>query len=105
MELGRRRPLGALLPAFLRLSRRAHAKYWSAIYDVRANTVCTEHEYYIAQAIYTPEVLALIELQFPEEFLEQSVTTRFFVGMRFRITRQNCGIHEYDRRVLLRSRG
>ena len=31
--------------------------YWSTIYDAWSNTICTEHEYFVASAIYTPEVM------------------------------------------------
>ncbi len=32
-------------------------KYWSTIYAAWENTICTEHEYFIAPAIYTPQVI------------------------------------------------
>jgi len=31
--------------------------YWSAIYKAWDETICTEHEYFVAPAIYTPEVI------------------------------------------------
>ena len=36
-------------------------KYWTAIYDSWEKTICTEHEYFIAPAIYTSEVLATMK--------------------------------------------
>ncbi len=36
-------------------------KYWMAIFDAWQNTICTEHEYFVAQSIYTPEVLAVMK--------------------------------------------
>ena len=35
--------------------------YWSTIYDAWNNTICTEHEYFVASAIYTPEVMAILK--------------------------------------------
>ena len=37
--------------------------YWSTIYDAWENTICTEHEHFIAPAVYTPEVLAVMTEQ------------------------------------------
>jgi hypothetical protein len=31
--------------------------YWTAIYDAWENTICQEHEYFVAPAIYTPELI------------------------------------------------
>ena len=41
-------------------------KYWTAIFDAWANTICTEHEYFVAPAIYTPEVLAVMKSSLSE---------------------------------------
>ena len=35
--------------------------YWSAIYDAWEKTICTEHEYFVAPSIYTPEVMAVLK--------------------------------------------
>ena len=35
--------------------------YWSTIYDAWKHTICTEHEYFIAPAIYTPDVMAILK--------------------------------------------
>ncbi|QDU94323.1 DUF4838 domain-containing protein [Lignipirellula cremea] len=35
--------------------------YWETIYDAWENTIATEHEYFIAQAVYTPAVLAVLK--------------------------------------------
>jgi hypothetical protein len=40
--------------------------YWSTIYDAWENTVCTEHEYFIAPAIYTPQVMAVLKKKMNE---------------------------------------
>jgi len=34
--------------------------YWTAIYDAWAETICTEHEFFVAPAIYTPQVLSVL---------------------------------------------
>ena len=31
--------------------------YWNTIYEAWENTICTEHEYFVAPAIYTPDVI------------------------------------------------
>ncbi len=35
--------------------------YWTAIFEAWEATICTEHEYFVAPAIYTPELLALMK--------------------------------------------
>ncbi len=40
--------------------------YWSAIFDAWQNTICTEHEYFVAPSIYTPEVLAVMKTSLAE---------------------------------------
>ena len=37
--------------------------YWSAIYTAWEQTLSTEHEYFVAPAIYTPELVATLESQ------------------------------------------
>jgi hypothetical protein len=36
------------------------AEYWNAIFKAWADTIVTEHEYFVAPAIYTPELVALL---------------------------------------------
>jgi hypothetical protein len=40
--------------------------YWSTIFDAWENTICTEHEHFVAPAIYTPEVMAVLAKQIRE---------------------------------------
>lgn len=58
--------LADFYPRFYGPAAEPMRKYWSAIYDAWANTICTEHEYFIAQAIYTPEVLAVMKSSLAE---------------------------------------
>lgn len=37
------------------------ASYWNAIFDAWKNTIVTEHEYFVAPAIYTPELVAKLK--------------------------------------------
>ena len=37
------------------------AEYWSAIFKAWTDTIVTEHEYFVAPAIYTPELIALLK--------------------------------------------
>jgi hypothetical protein len=51
--------------------------YWSTIYDAWANTICTEHEHFVAPAIYTPEVMAVLGKQIREaEGIINGIRTR-----------------------------
>ena len=45
--------------------------YWSTIFDAWENTICTEHEYFGATAIYTPQVMAVLKsnLQAAEQII------------------------------------
>ena len=40
--------------------------YWSAIFNAWENTICTEHEYFVAPAIYTPDVMAQLKEKIAE---------------------------------------
>lgn len=46
--------------------------YWSAIFDAWRKTIVTEHEYFIAPAIYTPELIERlgVSLQQAEKAIE-----------------------------------
>jgi len=37
--------------------------YWSTIYDAWENTICTEHEYFVAPAIYTRQIMGVLKKQ------------------------------------------
>jgi hypothetical protein len=56
------RGLDALLaefyPAFYGPAAEPMSRYWTAIFDAWRDTIVTEHEYFVAPAIYTPAVLA-----------------------------------------------
>ena len=41
-------------------------EYWNAIFKAWEETIVTEHEYFIAPAIYTPEVLAVLRKKMAE---------------------------------------
>ena len=36
-------------------------RYWTTIFDAWANTIVTEHEYFVVPAIFTPEVMAVLD--------------------------------------------
>jgi hypothetical protein len=40
--------------------------YWSAIYDAWEKTIVTEHEYFVFPAIYTPEVMKVLDAKIVE---------------------------------------
>ena len=40
--------------------------YWSTIFDAWENTICTEHEFFVAAAIYTPQVMAVLKKKLQE---------------------------------------
>jgi len=42
------------------------SEYWNAIYKAWEDTIVTEHEYFIAPAIYTPELLAVMNEKMKE---------------------------------------
>jgi len=50
--------LADFYPKFYGVAAEPMAKYWSAIFNAWNNTIVTEHEYFLAPAIYTPELLA-----------------------------------------------
>jgi len=49
--------LADFYPKFYGPAAEPMSEYWSAIYDAWANTIVTEHEYFVAPSIYTPEVV------------------------------------------------
>lgn len=50
--------LAEFYPAFYGPAAAPMADYWNAIFDAWKNTIATEHEYFMAPAIYTPELVA-----------------------------------------------
>jgi uncharacterized protein DUF4838 len=52
--------LNAFYPRFYGPAAEPMEKYWSAIYKAWEDTIVTEHEYFIAPAIYTPELVATL---------------------------------------------
>jgi hypothetical protein len=53
--------LADFYPKFYGPATEPMANYWNAIYSAWENTICTEHEYFAAPGIYTPELLAKLE--------------------------------------------
>lgn len=49
--------LAEFYPKFYGPAAKPMAAYWSAIYAAWDDTIITEHEYFVAPAIYTPEVI------------------------------------------------
>ncbi len=41
-------------------------EYWTAIYDAWGNSIVTEHEYFVFPAIYTPEVMQILDKKIVE---------------------------------------
>jgi hypothetical protein len=50
--------LAEFYPSFYGPAAGPMAAYWGAIFDAWKNTIVTEHEYFAAPAIYTPELVA-----------------------------------------------
>jgi hypothetical protein len=64
--------LAEFYPAFYGPAAQPMAAYWSAIYAAWEGTLCTEHEFPVAAAIYTPELLATLKRQLT--LAQQAVT-------------------------------
>ena len=49
-------------------------EYWSAIFQAWESTIATEHEYFVAPAIYTPELIAKLRknLESAEEIVKNA---------------------------------
>lgn len=52
--------LAEFYPKFYGPAAEPMRAYWTAIYDAWENTIVTEHEYFIAPAIYTPQVMTVL---------------------------------------------
>ena len=58
--------LAEFYPKFYGPAAAPMAKYWTAIYDAWKTTISTEHEYFVAPAIYTPELVASLKTSLAE---------------------------------------
>ena len=58
--------------------------YWSTIYEAWEKTICTEHEYFVAPAIYTPEVTEILR-----EKIKEAEETIAIVLVGGKMTRNN----------------
>jgi hypothetical protein len=58
--------LADFYPRFYGPAAAPMSDYWNAIYKAWEDTIVTEHEYFVAQAIYTPELLALLKAKMAE---------------------------------------
>ena len=58
--------LSDFYPKFYGPAAEPMENYWSTIYEAWDNTVCTEHEYFVAPAIYTPEIMAKLKTYMEE---------------------------------------
>jgi len=58
--------LAEFYPKFYGPAAAPMAKYWTAIYDAWKTTPVTEHEYFVAPAIYTPELVASLKISLAE---------------------------------------
>jgi len=52
--------LAEFYPKFYGPAAEPMRDYWTALYDAWEKTIVTEHEYFVAPAIYTPEVMAVL---------------------------------------------
>lgn len=69
--------LAAFYPKFFGPTAVPMSKYWTAIYNAWANTIATEHEFFVAPAIYTPELMAQLRARMSEaEKLIQPLETK-----------------------------
>lgn len=69
--------LAEFYPKFYGPAAEPMKQYWSAIFDAWKSTIVTEHEYFVAPAIYTPELIASLRtsLQAAEEAMNKSNKT------------------------------
>lgn len=78
--------LAEFYPKFYGPAAAAMAKYWGAIFKAWEDTIVTEHEYFVAPAIYTPELVA--ELRKHLEAAEQTPGAKEgMYGQRLQFTR------------------
>jgi hypothetical protein len=53
--------LAEFYPKFYGPAAEPMARYWNAIFDAWKDTIVTEHEYFVAPAIYTPQLVATLQ--------------------------------------------
>ncbi len=58
--------LDEFYPTFYGPAAKPMRVYWSTIYDAWEKTICTEHEHFVAPAVYTPEVIAVLKEKLQE---------------------------------------
>jgi hypothetical protein len=58
--------LAEFYPKFYGPAAEPMTQYWNAIYAAWDETLVTEHEYFVAPAIYTPQLLAKLKVQLAE---------------------------------------
>ncbi|MDP7277359.1 MAG: DUF4838 domain-containing protein [Planctomycetaceae bacterium] len=75
--------------------------YWSTIFDAWEKSICTEHEYFLATAIYTPRVIGILRKQLEDAERigrgvggsgRQSTRNEQLVLRRLKFTRLSFGI-------------
>lgn len=69
--------LAEFYPKFYGPAAEPMRTYWTAIYDAWENTICTEHEYFVAPAIYTPEVMSILKTSIEKaEMVMEGIKTK-----------------------------
>ncbi len=58
--------LAEFYPKFYGPAAKPMSNYWQAIYQAWEDTIVTEHEYFVAPAIYTPQVMAVLKQNLAE---------------------------------------
>jgi hypothetical protein len=71
-------------PRFYGPAARPMEVYWATIYEAWEKTICTEHEYFVAPAIYTPEVMETLRVKLKEA--EEAINIVLVAG---KMTRNN----------------
>lgn len=77
-------------------------KYWTAIYKAWEDTIATEHEFFVAPAVYTPELIAVLRTSLEEanaivkpiEAKAEKTRDEQLLLERMRFTRLSFGIIE-----------
>ncbi|MFY8071211.1 MAG: DUF4838 domain-containing protein [Pirellula sp.] len=87
-------------PKFYGPAAKPMQEYWSAIYRAWDSTLATEHEYFVAPSIYTPELIATLKdkLQIAEQLIsplsaKQDRNSKLYV-QRIRFTRLQFSLIE-----------
>ena len=92
--------LDEFYPKFYGPAAEPMRKYWTAIYDAWKNTIVTEHECFVAPAVYTPEVMSVLkkELAAAEKIINgvKVKGAKLFRNERLYIERMKFTRHSYD---------